>query len=202
MKNASDSAFQPGNTCGRGRPKGSRNKATIALQEMLDGHGESITRKCALLALQGDPTSMRLCMERLIAPKKDHAVKFKCRPTTTAAEVAAAVDAILQDAARGQLTPAEGQMIIASLEGKLRVIEKVEYEARMNALEARSEADATEGRRLIFFKDPEAPPRISKKLPQRIPKKLPKRILSSFLSEGAQNRCATSKPDCGDSKRS
>jgi hypothetical protein len=51
MKKTPDNTFQPGNTFGRGRPQGSRNKATIALQEMLDGHGESITRKCALLVL-------------------------------------------------------------------------------------------------------------------------------------------------------
>src|SRR5947207_14551846 len=106
MKNASDGAFQPGNTFGRGRPKGSRNKATIALQELLDGHGESITRKCALLALQGDPTSMRLCMERLIPPRKDHPVKFKLPAATTAAEVDQAVDAVLQGVTAGQLTPA------------------------------------------------------------------------------------------------
>jgi len=64
------SPFQPGNRFGRGRPQGSRNKATIALQKMLDGCGESITRKCALMAMQGDPTALRLCMERLIPPPK------------------------------------------------------------------------------------------------------------------------------------
>src|ERR1700680_797626 len=115
--------FQPGNTFGRGRPQGSRNKATIALQDMLDGHGESITRKCALLALQGDPTAMRLCMERLISPRKGHPVKFKRHPTTTAEEVAAAVDAVLKDVAGGHLTPAEGQMITAILEGRRKTIE-------------------------------------------------------------------------------
>src|SRR5438477_12843060 len=102
MKKIPGNTFQPGNTFGRGRPKGSRNKATIALQEMLDGHGEAITRKCALLALQGDPTALRLCMERLIPPRKEHPVMFKLPLVTTAAEAAAAVDAILQGVARGQ----------------------------------------------------------------------------------------------------
>jgi len=46
MKKTPGSPFQPGNTFGRGR-----NKATMALQEMLDGNGESITRKCALMAI-------------------------------------------------------------------------------------------------------------------------------------------------------
>src|SRR5712671_2959855 len=136
MKNASDNAFQQCNTFGRGRPKGSRNKATIALQEMLDGHGEAITKKCALMAMQGDATALRLCMERLLPPRKDQPVRFKVGPVTTAAEVAAAVSALLQAVGGGQLTPAEGQMIAAILEGRRRVIETEEHERRLQALES------------------------------------------------------------------
>ena len=72
--------FEPGNTCGRGRPKGSRNQATIALQHMLDGHGEAITKKCALMALQGDPVALRLCMDRLLAPRREPPAKFRLAP--------------------------------------------------------------------------------------------------------------------------
>lgn len=135
MKNTG-SPFQPGNTFGRGRPQGSRNKATIALQEMLDGHGESITRKCALLALQGDPTCMRLCMERLIPPRKDPPVKFKLPEVRTAAGVAQAVGTVLHGVTSGQLTPVEGQMIAAILEGRRKTIETEEHEPRICALES------------------------------------------------------------------
>jgi len=105
---------------------------------MLDGHGEAITRKCALLALKGDPTALRLCMERLIPPRKEHPVKFKLSTVTTAAEVAAAVDAVLQDVARGQLTPVEGQVIAVILEGRRKAIQTEEHEARIRALESGS----------------------------------------------------------------
>src|SRR5580700_6016983 len=108
MKKTPTKPFLPGNTFGQGRPQGSRNKATIALQEMLDGHGESITRKCALMALQGEPTALRLCMERLIAPRRDSPVKFKLPAVSTAAEVGQAIGTVLHDVADGQLTPAEG----------------------------------------------------------------------------------------------
>jgi hypothetical protein len=154
MKRTPANPFQPGNRLGRGRPQGSRNKATLALQAMLDGFGESITKKCALLALQGDPTALRLCMERLIAPRKDHAVKFTRHPTTNAAEVAAAMDAILRHIADAQLTPAQGQMIMTSLEGRLRIIQAVAHEARMDDLES-SEADEESPSGLIRFDDSE-----------------------------------------------
>ena len=149
MKKIPGNTFQPGNTFGRGRPQGSRNKATIALQEMLDGHGESITRKCALLALQGDPTAMRLCMERLIPPRKDHLVKFKLPAVTTAAEIAEAVGAVLKGVAGGQLTPAEGQIIVAILECRLRVVKTVDHETRIFALESGS-AEEPSGRKILL----------------------------------------------------
>jgi hypothetical protein len=135
------SPFQPGNRFGRGRPQGSRNKATIALQKMLDGCGESITRKCALMAMQGDPTALRLCMERLIPPRKDHPVQFKLPAIRTAAEVAEAVNVVLQAVSRGQLAPSEGQMIAGILEGRRRVIETEEHEIRIQALESGSTRD-------------------------------------------------------------
>ena len=144
MKKTPGSQFQSGNKFGRGRPSGSRNKATIALQEMLDGHGESITRKCALLAMQGDSTALRLCMERLIPPRKEHPVKFQLLAISTAGEIAAALGDVLHDVARGQLTPAEGQRIAAILEGLRKARETEDHEARLRALESGSPvAEAT-----------------------------------------------------------
>ena len=131
MKKTPGRPFKPGNTFGQGRPQGSRNKATIALQEMLDGHGESITRKCALMALQGDPTALRLCMERLIAPRRDSPVKFKLPAVNTAAEVGQAIGTVLHDVADGQLTPAEGQMVSAILEDQRKAIETADRDDRI-----------------------------------------------------------------------
>ena len=34
--------FQPGNTFGKGRPAGSRNKATLVLEALIEGQGEEI----------------------------------------------------------------------------------------------------------------------------------------------------------------
>jgi hypothetical protein len=98
-------------------------------------------------------------MERLIPPRKDLAVRFKLRPTTTAAEVAAAVDAILQDVARGQLTPAEGHQIIASFESRLKIIQAVDHEGRMSVLESGS--DETTDPHLVFLEDPEVDPQVT-----------------------------------------
>src|SRR5262245_3660332 len=69
--------FQHGNRFGKGRPVGSRNKSTLALQALLDGDGEAITRKAINLAKSGNESARRLCLERLIPPRRERTVRLK-----------------------------------------------------------------------------------------------------------------------------
>ncbi len=50
-----------------GRREGSRNRATLALQALLDGEGERVVRKAVAMALEGNETALRLVLERLAA---------------------------------------------------------------------------------------------------------------------------------------
>ncbi len=72
--------FRPSNRFGKGRPAGSRNNATLALQALLDGDGEAITRKAIKLAKAGNGSALRLCLERLIATRKERLVRLKLLP--------------------------------------------------------------------------------------------------------------------------
>ena len=42
-----------------GKPKGSLNRVTLAIQSLLDGEGEELTRKAIELAKDGDLTALR-----------------------------------------------------------------------------------------------------------------------------------------------
>jgi hypothetical protein len=56
--------FKPGQSGNPdGRPKGARNRATIAAERLLDGEADTLTRKAIQLAQQGDTTALRLCIE-------------------------------------------------------------------------------------------------------------------------------------------
>ena len=59
-----------------GRPPGSRNKTTLAVESLLDGEAENLTRKAIELAKDGDLTALRLCLERIAPPRKDRPVTF------------------------------------------------------------------------------------------------------------------------------
>ena len=129
--------FAPGNKLGRGRPAGSRNKATIVLQQMLDEKGVAIMAKAQVMALQGDHVALRLCVDRLLPPRKESLVQFKLPAVRTADDLGRALEAVLQGIANGKLTPAEGECLSAVLERRRKSIETAEIEARVRVLEDR-----------------------------------------------------------------
>ena len=63
----------------RGRPAGSRNKKTLAAAVLLEGESEALTRKAVELALEGDPTALRLCIERILPPCPNVRSSSRCR---------------------------------------------------------------------------------------------------------------------------
>ena len=130
--------FPPGSPGGPGRPKGSRNRTTRA-QKMLDEHAEAIVRKCVIQAMKGDPTALRLCMERVVPVHRDPYVKLKLPRTKTAQDVAEASERVVQDLAAGRITPTEGEKVITVLMQRLRTIEGVELETRIERLEEDTE---------------------------------------------------------------
>jgi hypothetical protein len=124
--------FKKGNP---GRPRGSRHKTTLAIQALLDGEGEALTRKAVEMALAGDTVALRLCLDRIAPPRKDSPVRFDLPPMESAASASAAMGAVLAGVARGDLTPGEGGAIAALVEGYRKALETTELEARLRALE-------------------------------------------------------------------
>jgi hypothetical protein len=128
--------FQPGNTFGLGRPKGSRNKTTKKMNEMLEKYSEPIFQKCMSMAMKGDRVALKLCVERLFPARRDGYVQMPPLPRTqTMQDLAEGNQRVLQAVARGQITPGDGEAISRILEERRRVIESVEWEARIAALE-------------------------------------------------------------------
>ncbi len=129
-----DGTFAKGNA---GRPKGTRLKVTRAVEELLEGEAEKISRKALDMALEGDTTALRLCLERIAPARKDAPVRFDLPPINTAQEASQAASAVLLAVSEGEITPLEGATVMALVENYRRVLETSEFEARITALEAR-----------------------------------------------------------------
>jgi hypothetical protein len=129
-----------------GRRRGSRNKATLAAAALLAGESEALTRKAVEMALAGDPTAMRLCMERVLPPCRERTVKFSlprieaahagatCGPSSH--EVSLAMNAVTSALARGEITPGEAETIAGVVDTFVRAIETTKKEgSRFNLME-------------------------------------------------------------------
>ena len=58
-----------------GRPKGSMNKFTVLSRELMSTKGPEIVQKVVDMALEGDRTCLKMCMDRIIPTTK--AVEFR-----------------------------------------------------------------------------------------------------------------------------
>ena len=118
-----------------GRPKGSRNATTLALESLLDGEAEALTRKAVELALAGDIAALRLCLDRVLPPRKDRPVTFTLPEVNSARDAAALVSAVLTAVAAGELTPADAAEIGKLIDGFVKAFETAELAERLERLE-------------------------------------------------------------------
>lgn len=109
----------------------------MAVEALLNGEAESLTRAAVSRALAGDMTALRICMDRIAPPLKDRPVEFALPPVNKASDHAAAVAAVIEGLARGELTPSEAQVFVALMEQHRRSIELDELESRIAALEVK-----------------------------------------------------------------
>jgi hypothetical protein len=114
-----DGTFAPGNP---GRPKGARHKTSLAIEELLDGEAEALTRKAIELAKEGDMAALRLCLDRIAPARKDAPVHFDLPAITSAREAAEAASAVLLAVSEGEITPMEGATVMALLEQYRRAL--------------------------------------------------------------------------------
>ncbi|WP_306114189.1 MULTISPECIES: DUF5681 domain-containing protein [unclassified Roseovarius] len=129
-----DGTFTTGNP---GKPKGARHVTTRAIEELLQGEAEGLTRKAVDMALEGDTTALRLCLERIAPPRKDTPVKFDLPSMQSASEAAEAAQAVLRAVSGGELSPLEAASVMGLVESYRRTLETSDHEARIEALEAR-----------------------------------------------------------------
>jgi hypothetical protein len=128
---------QSGNPAGR--PPGVRNRATAAIaaaEAMLDGEAEAVIRKLLDLALGGDRAALRLCADRILAPRRERPVHLEIPRMEDTGDVAAAMTALAAAAAEGAVAPADAADLAKVAEIRLRAVAVADLERRVRALEA------------------------------------------------------------------
>jgi hypothetical protein len=131
-----------------GRPQGARNQTTLAVEALLDGEAEKITRKVIELALEGDPSAIRLCLERIFPARRERLVHFDLPPLDSVADAAGAIAAITAAVAGGEITSGDATELAKLVESFVRATQVHEFDRRLQALEHKVVVDIDELDRL------------------------------------------------------
>jgi hypothetical protein len=130
--------FEPGHSGNpSGRPKGSRNKATVLAEELLNGEMEELIRKLIEKARAGDVAALRLCLDRLLPPRHDRLVTFALPKIESAKDAGVASSAILAACAEGEVSLREARELLDIVGAHVRIVEATDFETRLVALEAK-----------------------------------------------------------------
>ena len=122
-------AFQYGNP---GRPRGARNKSTLAAMALLEGEAEALTRKAVELALGGDTVALKLVLDRILPRERPVALNL---PLRTLGDLDRATEVIRTALARGRISPSEMGVLVGLVEARRRLLETTELEQRIAVLE-------------------------------------------------------------------
>src|SRR5690349_14893602 len=94
---------QSGNPAGR--PKGSKNRATVAAETLLEGDADALTRAALDQAIGGDGALLRFFLSRLLAEAKHQPTPFALPEPTgrPARDAANAYNAVMEAVASGKI---------------------------------------------------------------------------------------------------
>jgi Family of unknown function (DUF5681) len=111
-----------------GKPKGTRNRATLLAEALLDGQAEALAQKAVEIALTGNVSCIRFCLDRLIPPRRERTVAFTLPPITSADDALKAFAAVAAAVADGILTPREASNLSQVIAQHVHAVEVSDLE--------------------------------------------------------------------------
>jgi hypothetical protein len=90
-----------------GKPKGARHHATRLAETLLERDSEALVRTAVELALGGDTVALKLCLDRLVPPRRERTIGLNLPDLRTPGDAAAMSGAILEAVTKGQITLGE-----------------------------------------------------------------------------------------------
>ena len=124
---------QSGNPAGR--PRGSRNKTTLLLQEALERSAHAIVQRATEMAINGNIGAVRLCMDRLLPRRKDEPAACELLPLEKPADAVGAMRAIAAAVSAGDLTAEEALKFSRVIDVYVNALEAHDFEERLTKLE-------------------------------------------------------------------
>jgi uncharacterized protein DUF5681 len=133
--------FQPGQSGNpAGRPPGSLNKKTLAVQAALEARAEEVVDAVVEHAKNGKGAAMRLCMDRFNPTGRNRPLAIDLPVVKTADDAEAALAVVHAHLAAGDLTVDEASALMLLIERMVRLADRIEK--MRQAERERQEAEA------------------------------------------------------------
>src|SRR5260370_1086209 len=126
--------FEPGNTFGRGRPRGSRNRKTEQAQKLFEANSPAIMA-LAINQCREDPQTLRMLARHIVPRQRDLPVKIGRMPMNTLEDLDRASEVTIKKATSGKISLSEALDISTLIEGRCSVLVARDLERRLSAVE-------------------------------------------------------------------
>jgi hypothetical protein len=127
--------FQPGNQFGRGRPKGSRNKQSLAVRRLLDENGPKLLLKAMSEAAKGNVPLLRMFAQHELDGAKECVPPIGSLAIGTPEELKHSQQIVMNQVTAGGLASAQGARLLDMLELRRKGLETHDLAEQMDALE-------------------------------------------------------------------
>lgn len=118
-----------------GKPKGARNKSTLAAEALLEGSLDKICKKVEEEALNGNMQAAKMILERFLPPRKDRVIEIDLPSIATFDDVLNAIGMTVNAVGSGKMTPSEGELLARTVESYAKALETFEFESRLKIIE-------------------------------------------------------------------
>jgi uncharacterized protein DUF5681 len=122
--------FQPGQSGNpAGRPPGSRNKKTLAMEEELAERAHEAVDRIVLFAKGGNATAMRICAEWVRPTGTNRPLELGLPEVQCSDDARVALNIVLAAFARGEITVRQFPVVLGGLERAVRIAERIQQMA-------------------------------------------------------------------------
>lgn len=137
-----ESRFKKGHSGNpKGKPKGARNKSTLAAEALLEGSLDKICKRVEEEALNGNMQAAKMILDRFIPVRKDRVIKIDLPMIKTYEDVLLAIGYVVNGVGNGTISPSEGESLSRTIDIYSKALEINQLEHRLDELERQVNLD-------------------------------------------------------------
>ena len=125
----------------RGKPKGAKNKSTLAAERLLEGSLDRICKRIEEEALNGNMQAAKMILDRFLPCRKDRTIRIDLPQIKTHDDVLSVIGCIVNAVGNGEISPSEGESLSRTIDMYSKALEAHELELRLSAIETSIKRD-------------------------------------------------------------